>query len=127
MGTKERRMREKKRRRQQILEAAKTHFFEKGFMAATMDKIADSVELSKGTLYLYFKSKEELSDAIEEGIAAGDIRQQDPMSLAVVLWGSLTGIILLHEGKDHRKFMPYPIERLVEQNIEMSVHGLTSV
>jgi hypothetical protein len=34
---------------------------------------------------------------------------------------------MLHKGKDHRKFMPFPLEQLVEQNIEIAIHGLTSI
>lgn len=210
MGTQARRSREKAHRRRKIQDAAKQLFFEQGFMATTMEQIAGRVELSKGTLYLYFKSKEELyisllveglallnqafqaavenktgwetklraigwayfhysreypqffqinfqfqhgeltaqisdalyqqcgqeavaclehlSRAVAEGVADGHIRpEHDPMSLAVALWGSLTGIIMLHKGKDHRKFMPYPLEQLVEQNIEIAIHGLVSI
>ena len=60
MGIKERKEREKERRRQQIIVAAKKIFTEKGFNKATMDDIANEAELSPGTLYLYFKNKEEL-------------------------------------------------------------------
>jgi TetR/AcrR family transcriptional regulator len=60
MGTAERREREKERRRNEILDAAEQIFFTKGVKAATMDEIAETAELSKGTLYLYFKSKEDI-------------------------------------------------------------------
>jgi len=60
MGIKERKEREKERRRQQITVAAKKVFSDKGFNRATMDDIANEAELSPGTLYLYFKNKEEL-------------------------------------------------------------------
>ncbi len=40
--------------------AAKRVFSEKGFNKATMEDIAHEAELSPGTLYLYFKNKEEL-------------------------------------------------------------------
>ncbi|MBW1848476.1 MAG: TetR/AcrR family transcriptional regulator [Deltaproteobacteria bacterium] len=60
MGIKERKEREKERRRQQILVSAKRVFSEKGFSKATMEDIATDAELSPGTLYLYFKNKEEL-------------------------------------------------------------------
>lgn len=60
MGTRERRDREKQARRQTILASAKEIFFEKGLVHATMDEIAEKAELSKGTLYLYFPSKEDL-------------------------------------------------------------------
>ena len=60
MGIQERKEREKERRRQQIMVAAKRVFSERGFSKATMEDIAQEAELSPGTLYLYFKNKEEL-------------------------------------------------------------------
>jgi len=60
MGIRERKEREKERRRQQIMVAAKRVFSLKGFSRATMEDIAKEAELSPGTLYLYFKNKEEL-------------------------------------------------------------------
>ena len=53
-------------RRQQILDAAEKVFFSKGVAAATMDEVAAEAELSKGTLYLYFKSKDEIILSIFE-------------------------------------------------------------
>ncbi|MCK5408322.1 MAG: helix-turn-helix transcriptional regulator, partial [Candidatus Krumholzibacteria bacterium] len=60
MGIAERREREKEQRRIDIIDAAERVFFSKGWQAATMDDVAEAVELSKATLYLYFKNKEEL-------------------------------------------------------------------
>ena len=60
MGTAERRAREKEERKQDILKCAKRLFARKGFENTTMDEVAREAELAKGTLYLYFKSKEEL-------------------------------------------------------------------
>ncbi len=60
MGIRERKQREKENRRQQILDAARKVFSQKGFSNATMEEIASEAELSPGTLYLYFKNKEEL-------------------------------------------------------------------
>jgi TetR/AcrR family transcriptional regulator len=60
LGIHERKEREKEQRREDILDAAQRVFFEKGLAAATMDDIAETAELSKGTLYLYYKSKEDL-------------------------------------------------------------------
>lgn len=60
MGIHERREREKEQRRNDILDAAEKVFFSKGLHESTMDDVAETAELSKGTLYLYFKSKEEL-------------------------------------------------------------------
>lgn len=66
MGIAERREREKQQRRNDILDAAENVFFEKGLKNATMDEVAEDAELSKGTLYLYFKNKEELYLGITE-------------------------------------------------------------
>jgi len=64
MGIAERKEREKQQRREEIIEAAEAVFFSKGFEKSTMDDIAEKAELSKGTLYLYFKSKEDLHMAV---------------------------------------------------------------
>jgi len=64
MGIAERRNREKEQRRTDIIDAAKRLFFTKGYNITTMDDIANEAELSKGTLYLYFKNKEELAFTI---------------------------------------------------------------
>jgi AcrR family transcriptional regulator len=60
MGIQERRERERDRRRQQIMVAAKRVFSTKGFGKTTMEDIAKDAELSPGTIYLYFKNKDEL-------------------------------------------------------------------
>ena len=68
MGIHERKQREKEQRRKQILEAAKKVFSAKGFNRATMEEIAGEAELSPGTLYLYFKNKEELHTSLSINI-----------------------------------------------------------
>jgi len=68
MGIHERKQREKEQRRKQIMEAAKTVFSAKGFNRATMEEIAGEAELSPGTLYLYFKNKEELHTSLSINI-----------------------------------------------------------
>ena len=60
MGISERKEREKEQRRNDIIDAAEKVFFKKGLNNSTMDEVAGEAELSKGTLYLYFKSKEEI-------------------------------------------------------------------
>jgi TetR/AcrR family transcriptional regulator len=64
MGINERKERERARRREEIIDAAEKVFFSSGISVATMDDVAEAAELSKGTLYLYFKSKEDLYLAI---------------------------------------------------------------
>lgn len=60
MGIAERKEREKQQRRKEIIKAAEKVFLSLGLDGATMDDIAAEAELSKGTLYLYFKNKEML-------------------------------------------------------------------
>lgn len=206
MGIRERKAREKRAKRRVILEAAKAVFFEKGFASATMDQIAESAEVSKGSLYLHFSGKEELyvsilieglemlydqfreaventpgwedrlrrigrayygfyldnkpyfkilfllhhgelaphvpdplfkmchekglaclgflSDAIGQGIREGMIRAHDPMDLALLVWGSFNGIILLYEEEEHRKFFQSPLDKVVEISIDFLLGGL---
>ncbi|MBE9545455.1 MAG: helix-turn-helix transcriptional regulator, partial [Proteobacteria bacterium] len=55
-----RKMRERNLRFESILDAAKKVFFSKGYSKATMDEIALAAEISKPTIYQYFKSKDDL-------------------------------------------------------------------
>jgi AcrR family transcriptional regulator len=64
MGIAERKEREKEQRRNLIIDAAERIFFKKGLENSTMDDVAAEAELSKGTLYIYFKSKEDIQLAI---------------------------------------------------------------
>ncbi|MBN1579044.1 MAG: TetR/AcrR family transcriptional regulator [Chitinispirillaceae bacterium] len=64
MGISERKQREKEQRRHDIILAAEGVFFSKGIHVATVDEVAEAAELSKGTLYLYFKNREELIAAV---------------------------------------------------------------
>lgn len=61
-----RKEREKRQRRESIIDAAEEIILERGFDAATMDEIAERSEVSKGTLYLYFENKTALYLAICE-------------------------------------------------------------
>jgi AcrR family transcriptional regulator len=54
-------------RREAILNVAREVFFEQGYSAASMSTIAARLGGSKGTLYNYFKSKEELFEAQVRG------------------------------------------------------------
>jgi AcrR family transcriptional regulator len=58
---------EESAKRRQIIEGARAVFLAQGFDAASMNDIARAAGVSKGTLYVYFKHKEELFEAIVEG------------------------------------------------------------
>ena len=70
------RQRRKEARPQELLDAALELFGEKGFAATRTDDVAERAGVSKGTLYLYYPSKEELlkaviSQRLSSEIAAG--------------------------------------------------------
>ena len=64
MGIKERKEREKRRRSNAILRAARRIVREKGVEGMTMNRVAELTELNKATLYSYFSNKDDLIDAI---------------------------------------------------------------
>jgi AcrR family transcriptional regulator len=79
MGVKERREREEQARLTEILRAAEAVFAEQGYHQARMDDIAEKAELAKGTLYYYFKSKDEIFLHIlerETGTVVAEIRRR---------------------------------------------------
>jgi len=205
MGVAERRQREKQARRQAILDAARECFFKDGFEATTVSQITDSVELSTGTLYLYFKNKEEIyvsilvegldilyelmrvsekpggsareilegyseayykfytdygqyfdimfflrrpdreielgdeledklerksleclalvEAAIKKGIAEGDFRVADPYEVSRVMWGTMNGLMLLHE-KRTEEITHQKLPRLIKVAISLYLDGI---
>jgi len=73
VATLPRKERERLSKRQEILEAARKVFAEKGYEKATLDEIAERAEFSKAALYYYFDSKESLFLALfQEGIQEMD-------------------------------------------------------
>jgi AcrR family transcriptional regulator len=64
MGVKERRARQKRILRQEILDAASELFVRDGYENVSMRRIADKIEYSPTTIYLYFKDKAELLEQV---------------------------------------------------------------
>src|SRR3974390_747218 len=64
MGVKERKAREKTHLRQEILMAASELFVKEGFENVSMRRIAEKIEYSPTTIYLYFKDKAELLEQV---------------------------------------------------------------
>ena len=125
MGIAERKEREKLQRRSEIIDAAEKIFFTKGFESATMDEIAEEAELSKGTLYLYFKSKEDLQFAIF--MRGSDIlmkMMKDNLSEEHNGYQSLLGLAesFIRFSREKRKhfdlFMYYESSRMEALNID---------
>ncbi len=84
-------------RKSQIINAAEDVFTQKGFDEARMDDIAEETGLSKGTLYLYFKSKGDLIIAILDRMFQREFKQledlnQDGLTATDAIW-KLTDLI----------------------------------
>ena len=89
MVTVSRRKKEKEQRKTAILKASQQLFFKKGYQSVSVESIARKAQISKGTVYLYFKSKEEIyaqillndierfneevSDIVDKGESAADV------------------------------------------------------
>lgn len=116
-------------RRQQILDAAVACFSRFGFHGATIDHICQEAHLSRGAIYHYYKSKEDIIDALRArsaaddaatfGNAAGerepmlalaqlttsslrriaDVRSRDPNRVAVFLWAEMLLSDRIYEGQ----------------------------
>ncbi len=65
--------RRKDARPAELLDAALDVFFEKGFAAARLEDIAARAGVSKGTVYLYFNSKEDVFDALVRAIPQANV------------------------------------------------------
>ena len=75
MSTALHRQRRKDARPQELLDAALDLFVEKGFAATRAEEVALRAGVSKGTLYLYFPSKEELLKAVIRHTLSADVQQ----------------------------------------------------
>lgn len=89
MSVRERKQREKEQLRQTILDVAGEMFAKEGFENVSLRKIADRIEYSPTTIYLYFKDKAELFECLVEETfttflesqnkALGENRLTDPL------------------------------------------------
>ncbi len=89
MGTAERRAREREQLRSRILDAASELFIEEGFANVSLRKIADKIEYSPATIYLYFRDKNDLLaslcretfNGLREELLRLEQEQTDPVEL----------------------------------------------
>ncbi len=65
--------------RARIIDAAQAVFRRKGFRAATMEAIAQEIGVSKGAIYLYFRTKSELLAAIQESSRQRVLASWEPL------------------------------------------------
>src|SRR6185295_4418317 len=80
MGPKQRRAREKEALRQDILDAARELFVKEGYENVSMRRIAEKIEYSPTTIYLYFEDKASLLFAICEETFAKLTRRMETIT-----------------------------------------------
>jgi AcrR family transcriptional regulator len=80
MGTKQRREREKEALRQDILDAARELFVNEGYENVSMRRVAEKIEYSPTTIYLYFEDKASLLYAICEETFAGLAKRMEAIT-----------------------------------------------
>jgi len=71
--------RRKEARPAEIVAAALEVFAERGFAACKLDHVAAKAGISKGTLYLYFRSKEEMFEAVVKSAVLPNIAEAERM------------------------------------------------
>jgi AcrR family transcriptional regulator len=72
--------RRKEARPEEIIDAALALFVEKGFSATRLDDVAKRAGISKGTLYLYFDSKEAIFRAVVETLIGPQLKQIEKLA-----------------------------------------------
>lgn len=79
MGTTERRQREKDDLRQLILDGAAQVLAEHGYEKLSIRKVAEAIEYSPGTIYLYYRDKDELMLALHRKVFARKVERLAPL------------------------------------------------
>lgn len=101
-------------RPREICAAALDVFAEKGFAAAKLDEIARRAGVSKGTLYLYFKDKDELFRAVVRDTIAPDIEGVSGLIAASNLTFSQCVSVLLQRFAEMTLKVPVgPVAKMV--------------
>jgi TetR/AcrR family transcriptional regulator len=142
------RQRRKEARPQELLDAALALFVEKGFAATKSEEVAVRAGVSKGTLYLYYPSKEELLKAVirenlsqliaeGSGIADGfEGSMADLLTLLIDTWWQRVGNtpasgihkIMMSEvrnfpeiGEFYQREVIEPAEQLLQRTLERGI------
>lgn len=131
-------------RRKEILDVAEALFVTKGYLKTTVNDILQEIGIAKGTFYHYFKSKEEVMDAIvmrfvSAGVTAAKsiasntnltvhekflkiIMQQKPTT--DVKKEMISQLHLINNAEMHHKSLVETIKRLVPVLVEVIEQGI---
>ncbi|MDH3748620.1 MAG: TetR/AcrR family transcriptional regulator [Gammaproteobacteria bacterium] len=129
--------RRKEERPQEITDAAFAVFAEKGYAATRVQEVAKRAGVSKGLMYLYFKTKEELFKAVIKSVvirrvdALVDVVENTDLSSEEFLRGPMAEFmkripgspvavvirLLLSEGPRHPDLVDYYWENVVSKGL----------
>lgn len=118
---------DKAARRQSILDAAMRLFLENSRELPSVIRIADASGLAKGTVYLYFRTKEEIFLALlEEGFhslldAAASLLSTDGLSPAQLLDSFVVQYAAFFKARPHFLRLAAMTNSVIEQNIDLSI------
>lgn len=123
MGVLERKERERELRRNQIIASGEKLFVSQGLKNTTMEQIAQECEISRGTLYLYFKNKEDIFFTIL--LNASDVLYNSMK--AKIIPESTPDINLRNIGEGYLEFYRkypsyYKLINLMEEHTNTDVH-----
>lgn len=135
MGIQQRKEREREDLRRRVIAAATELFQEESYAAVSMRKIAKKVEYSVGTLYLYYRDKDELFLAVQEEAfrtAFTQIQQlpehEDPLARLRAMGENYVRFGIANPGLYRLMFMmERPMEALPEDHgweSGINLHGL---
>lgn len=126
MGTTERRQREREALKDLILDGARQVFMRDGHDGLSIRKVAKEIEYSPGTIYLYYKDKDELMLALHQdafarksGLFAPLMEIRDPLSRLEAMGRAYIHHALNSEADFHLMFVDKcPMNRLREEGKE---------
>ncbi|HXZ84735.1 MAG TPA: helix-turn-helix domain-containing protein [Myxococcota bacterium] len=116
-------------RRAEILAAAQRCFWKSGIRRSSIEDVANEAGLAKGTIYLYFRSKEELFAALAEELCAESLAGveralAEPGPLAQRLAAALDAKI----GHFHRLLADSPhAPELLDSSAKIAAHSLEAL
>jgi AcrR family transcriptional regulator len=101
-----RKQREKEEMRSLILDAARTLFLEKGYHETSIRNIAEKIEYSPGTIYLYYKEKDDIFHALHQEGFRKLIAMMEPLQFVADPFERLTamGRIYMEFAKNNKDF-----------------------
>lgn len=106
MSIASRKEREKADKRILILDAARKIFLEKGYEGTSIRNIAEEIEHSPGTIYLYFKDKDDIFHALHTEGFSRMLQKMEPLRFVADPFERLTalGRVYLEFAKDNRDY-----------------------